>query len=443
MGADKPKHVSDDWESTFNAITDLVSIHDLDLTVVRSNKAFNDVFGMGEGGVCGLKCHKVVHGTDEPVCDCPHREAMERGEPVMRELWEPRLKRWLQVSVSPMRNKAGKITGSAHVVKDITVRKQMEKKLLESEHRFRGLFEEMQEGYAYCRMIYDDQGKPVDWTYLNVNRAFEKITGLRGVEGRNVTDVIPGIRESDPVLLETYGRVASTGIAENFEINFTPLGMWLDISVYSPVRGHFVAVFENVTEKHKATEELRNNEKKYRQLLETVQEGIWVIDAGSVTTYVNPKMAQILGYEPGEMVGRHLFSFMDEQGKELAEKLLESRRQGLNERHAFEFIHKSGARVYALLETGPIMDDNGGYVGAIAAVADVTGIKKIREERDAAVAEAEESRRALFEAKLQAAEDKYRIVADNTYDWEFWIGPDDRLRYSSPSCKRITGYTAG
>jgi len=127
-------------------------------------------------------------------------------------------------------------------------------------------------------------------------------------------------------------------------------------------------------------ERLQKSEENYRRLLDTIQEGIWVIDTEAVTTFVNPRMAEILGYSMEEMIGRHLFSFMDEQGKCLAEQNIERRRQGIKEQHDFEFIRKDGGRMYARLETGPIYDDAGEYAGSIAAVADVSERKKAEDE---------------------------------------------------------------
>lgn len=127
-------------------------------------------------------------------------------------------------------------------------------------------------------------------------------------------------------------------------------------------------------------ERLRKSEENYRRLLDTIQEGIWVIDTEAVTTFVNPRMAEILGYTMKEMIGRHLFSFMDEQGKCLAEQNIERRKQGIKEQHDFEFIRKDGGRMYARLETGPIYDDAGEYAGSIAAVADVSERKKAEDE---------------------------------------------------------------
>lgn len=135
----------------------------------------------------------------------------------------------------------------------------------------------------------------------------------------------------------------------------------------------------DVTERQQAEEALRQREKEYRQLLETLQEGIWVIDQDSVTTFVNPRMAEMLGYSVDEMLGKHLFSFMDERGVEITKRNLDRRRQGIREQHDFEFLRKDGSRMYALMETSPIFDDAGDYAGGIAGIQDITGRRRIEE----------------------------------------------------------------
>ena len=73
-------------------------------------------------------------------------------------------------------------------------RERAQDELRRTEARYRSLFESMLNGFAYCRMLFED-GRPRDFVYLEVNRAFETLTGLKGVAGRRVTEVIPGIRE--------------------------------------------------------------------------------------------------------------------------------------------------------------------------------------------------------------------------------------------------------
>jgi light-regulated signal transduction histidine kinase (bacteriophytochrome) len=124
----------------------------------------------------------------------------------------------------------------------------------------------MLNGFAYCKMHFE-QDRPQDFTYLNVNRAFETLTGLKQVVGKRVSEVIPGLREADPELFEVYGRVALTGIPERFESFVEALGMWFSIAVYSPKKEYFVAVFDVITERKRAEAEIqRLNEQLERRV---------------------------------------------------------------------------------------------------------------------------------------------------------------------------------
>jgi PAS domain S-box-containing protein len=102
------------------------------------------------------------------------------------------------------------------IVRDVSERQSAAAEVHESEQRYRSLFENMIDGYAYCRMLYEDEA-PVDFVYLDVNSAFERLTGLKGAVGRKVSEIIPGVRQDNPELLEIYGRVARGGGPESFE----------------------------------------------------------------------------------------------------------------------------------------------------------------------------------------------------------------------------------
>jgi len=130
-------------------------------------------------------------------------------------------------------------------------RKRVEEALRESEDRYRGLFNYMVEGCAYCRMIFEN-GRAQDWVYLAVNDAFENLTGLKNVIGKRVTEVIPGIQDADPELFNTYARVSLTGKHEKFEMFVKALKVWFSVSVYSPQKGFFVAIFDVITERKQA-----------------------------------------------------------------------------------------------------------------------------------------------------------------------------------------------
>jgi PAS domain S-box-containing protein len=149
---------------------------------------------------------------------------------------------------------------------DITARKRAEESLRESETRYQSLFENILNGFAFCRMLFDDQGRPADFVYLEVNGAFSSLTGLEDVTGKKVTEAIPGIKESNPELFEVYGRVALTGKPEKIETEIEPLGKQFTIQVYSPKKGYFVAVFDDITER-KRLEAYREMGREILQIL--------------------------------------------------------------------------------------------------------------------------------------------------------------------------------
>lgn len=132
---------------------------------------------------------------------------------------------------------------------DITERKRSEEALKESEQRYRSLFQNMMDGYAYCRLLYNDQERPVDFIFLDVNSAFERLTGLKDPLGKKVTELLPEIMNENPELFDICSRVTSTGTPEKFEIYLKALSLYLSISVYCPKKGHFVAVLDNITER--------------------------------------------------------------------------------------------------------------------------------------------------------------------------------------------------
>jgi len=149
--------------------------------------------------------------------------------------------------------------------------------------------------------------------------------------------------------------------------------------VPNPEAGLNFAVARDVTAGRAAEEELKRSEANYRQLVETLHEGVWAVDQGAVTTFVNPRLAEMLGYTVEEMVGRSLFGFMDQLDAAETERGLERRRQGLSEEREVELLRKDGSRIQALVRVSPIIDDQGAYVGSLAAVADITDRKRDQE----------------------------------------------------------------
>lgn len=181
--------------------------------------------------------------------------------------------------------------------------KKSEGALRESEKRYHNLFENMLDGYAFHKMLFDDQGHPADYVFLEVNRAFETLTGLENILGKRVTEVIPGFIDSNRDLLEIYGRVVMSGRAEKFEMEVKSLRKWFSISVYSPEKEYFATVFDDITVRKSADATLHESEERYRLLAETMLQGVVHQDANGTIISMNPAAERILGKSHAQFVG--------------------------------------------------------------------------------------------------------------------------------------------
>jgi diguanylate cyclase (GGDEF)-like protein/PAS domain S-box-containing protein len=124
---------------------------------------------------------------------------------------------------------------------------------------------------------------------------------------------------------------------------------------------------------------LERSEERFRRIVHSAEEGIWEIDGMSCTSFVNPKMAAMLGYTIEDMLGRPLVNFMDDEGKVMLERNIARRQEGVSERHEFKFRHQDGRAVWTTMATNPIFDASGRYLGALALVTDITGSKQSSE----------------------------------------------------------------
>ncbi len=132
------------------------------------------------------------------------------------------------------------------------------------------LFNAMCEGYAHCRIVYE-RGQAEDLVYVEVNTAFEELTGLKDAAGKRFSRVFPGFRESNPELFEVCARVAETGKPEVIETHLEHANRWVSISLYSTERDYFVGVFQDITERKRFEQELivMNNQLSHEVAMRT------------------------------------------------------------------------------------------------------------------------------------------------------------------------------
>ncbi|KKK45609.1 hypothetical protein LCGC14_0998090 [marine sediment metagenome] len=170
-------------------------------------------------------------------------------------------------SGAPIQNEEGDIIGVVLVFRDISERRQARRTILKAEEDYKKLFNSMVAGFAHHKVIFDDNGKPIDYVFLEINPAFEKFTGLQKdlIIGKKVTEALPGIVDSDFDWIGYYGEVSLTGERKSFEQYFEPLDKWYSVEVYSSEKGYFTVIFTDITRIKRTEQELKNSERKYRE----------------------------------------------------------------------------------------------------------------------------------------------------------------------------------
>ena len=113
-----------DWEDTFNAITDMITIHDMEFNIIYANRAAKESLGLPLSGSGEKKCYKYYHGTDFPPARCPSCKCLTTHEPATYEMFEPNLNRFLEIRTMPRLDHNNRLLGLIHIVRDITDRKR-------------------------------------------------------------------------------------------------------------------------------------------------------------------------------------------------------------------------------------------------------------------------------------------------------------------------------
>ncbi len=183
-----------------------------------------------------------------------------------------------------------------------------------------------------------------------------------------------------------------------------------------------IAVSRNITERKQVEHALRDSEQRFRQIVETAAEGIWMLDAKASTTFVNQRMADMLGYTPAEMLGASLFEFMDDEGRALAKANLERRKQGIAEQHDFKFRRCDGSDLWAIVATTPILNQQKEYSGTLGMITDITERKMVEEQL------------RLLAMAVRQANDSITIT-DAMLD-----PPGPTIVFVNPAFTRLTGY---
>ena len=263
--------------------------------------------------------------------------------------------------------------------RDVTDRKVVEEKLRTSEELYRNVVETQTE--LICRFLPDS-------TLTFVNEAYCRFFGKTREEliGTKYLDLIPeDVRPAAEQVVRTLIENRETQWVEHKVI--LPDGSigwhhWTDHVILDDA-GNIVelqGIGRDITERKRFERALSASEEKYRQIVDTMMEGIWVVDTEIRIVLVNQQLAEILDYTIDEMVGKYAFDFILEKNDSDLERIKERRKSGVSEQYDAKLRRKDGSYLWVLISAAPIHDEDGEYSGSLAMITDITERKRDEEQ---------------------------------------------------------------
>jgi len=374
---------SKEWNRTFDAIGDMVSIVDKDLKLKMVNKAFADVFGKRPAEFVGKRCCEVVHGTKEPPENCPLKKTMSTGKPASVEIYYDALRKHLEVSASPVFGDNGEIIEVVHFIRDITNRKLMEELRRKSGTQLQDALRFNQEVISNASVgvvVYDTQLQYVEW-----NTFMEGLTRMKkkDVIGKKAIEVFPHLREQgiDKLILRALAGEAVSSPDTVYGCPQTGKTGWV-ISAYAPHRNSsgqiigVIGIIRDITERKQTEETLRNSENKFKSIATVVPVGLGAA-SGRTIQWVNDYLLQLVGRQREEVVGRdtRIFYENDEGYKLVGDKYYRELKEKGESEIEVNWKHKDG-KILNILLTGVALDKKDVSRGIVFAALDITERKQ-------------------------------------------------------------------
>ena len=428
---------NEEWERTFDAVPDLIAILDRDYRIQKMNRAMSNVFSLDKAPGKDMKCYEVFHGLSEPPSYCPHAVLLMDGREHAMEIYEKRFGANFLVSVSPLMDSAGQLTGSVHIARDITERKRREKKMeclsAMRENLLRATrFSEKMDiiktsvnslyGKAIFRIwMIDEESEGIDTSFADPKGTLKirkTIATLPFTLVANSCDCLPAESSADwdsyesdcmehliigNVFREVFDGHKKEGIpANHYFVGYpilsnagSPIGVFLFLwknsnsIINTNILESVVAATTHVFCAEKSSRNLRVSEKRYRELFESLMDVYFKTDTSGKIKMVSPSVKSMMGFLPEEILNTDAAGYwvnsiqMNQFTKEVQENDTLHNRDVLLKK-------KDGSSFWASCNAKQIKDTRGNFAGVEVILRNVTENKLAEElmriQRDLSIA---------------------------------------------------------
>ena len=262
----------------------------------------------------------------------------------------------------------------AELLKELETLRRRVRELETNENKYQTLFTKMIDGYALHEIICDEAGNPVDYRFLDLNPAFERLTGLtRDIIGKTVREVIPGIED---YWIETYGEVALTGKSVKFENQAAPLGKWFEIVAFRPGANRFACIFIDITDRKKAEEELGRLRRLLSNIVNAMPSVLIGVDPEGRITQWNLEAEKTTGVSADRAQGRPLADVFPRMSVEM-EKIRQTIRNCKPQKEERVASVRDGETRFSDITIYPLISN--GVDGAVIRIDDATDRVRLEE----------------------------------------------------------------
>ncbi|MEE8168701.1 MAG: PAS domain-containing protein [Candidatus Hydrothermarchaeales archaeon] len=402
-----------------DSIGEGIVVLDASYRIIFVNDALTKLMKVRTEGLLGKTCYTVFHNRSSVCSDCPVETTFATGEPAATAFHTGKTANgsttYMELTSYPIKDSEGKVLQVVEIVKDIKHRMEVERKLREKSDELEMIFDNAHVGIG----LLDN-----DMRYIRINRFMEDMIGLKSneIKGEHCYDVV-GEYRNDPTrggkerICDACNivKVLDTGDIHS-HVREHSWGLITE-STGVPVKnehGEVVGVMEiirDITKEKKLEEGKKKSEEKYRTLIETMDDGIAVMDKERKVTFCNKKFAEMMEYEVEEMLGMDVISLFNKENQGILKKELKKRAQGKSSVYEIEFTTQSRRQLPVLMHATPLLDKDEKHIGSFAVVTDMTEKKKLENELREYVEKLEEKVEERT-ARLREAQKHLKNVID-------------------------------